>query len=100
MDIEIGDHPALDELVSDEVAGERDPLLLGHLTRDRELDLTGKLRVFAHLNRLDVIPEFFAVAPFLGAPSGSITKLCTTPALFEKSWLRPSRSSCSRSAER
>jgi len=34
------------------------------------------------------------------APSGSITSLWTTPALFEKSWLRPSRSSCSRSAER
>src|SRR3546814_16934746 len=66
MDIEVGDHAALDEPVSDEVAGQLDPLLLGHLPRDRELDFASKLGILADLRSLDVVPEFFAVAPLLG----------------------------------
>ena len=63
MDIEIGDHPALDELGLHEVAGQFDALLPGHLARDRELDFAGELGILANLHRLDIIPELFSISP-------------------------------------
>lgn len=60
--VEIGDHPAIDKLALDEVAGELDPLFLRHFARDGELDLAGKLRVDPDLRRLDLVPQLFAVA--------------------------------------
>ena len=66
MHIEIGDHAAIDELVAHEVAGQLDALLLGHLARDRELDLARKLRVDPLLGRLDLVPQLFAVGEMLG----------------------------------
>ncbi len=65
MDIEVGDHAALDKLGADKVAGKLNTLLLGHLARDGEFDFAGKLRILADLDRFDVIPELFTVAPFL-----------------------------------
>src|SRR3546814_17573813 len=44
MDIEVGDHAALDEPVSDEVAGQLDPLPLGHLPRATETSFASTLR--------------------------------------------------------
>ena len=100
MDIEIGDHAAFDELARDEVSGELDALFLRHFARDCELDLACELRILALLARLDLVPQRLAVGQRSGAPSGSITSEWTTPALFEKSWARSSRSSLSREAER
>ena len=65
MHIEIGDHAPIHELGLHEVAGQFDALSLRHLARDGELDLAGKLRVLADLERLDLVPEPFAVAPCL-----------------------------------
>ena len=48
-----------------EVAGQLDALRLRHLARNGEFDLAGKLRVLAHLERLDIVPQPFAVAPGL-----------------------------------
>ena len=48
-----------------EVAGEFDALRLTHLARDGEFDLAGKLGVLADFERLDIVPEPFAVAPRL-----------------------------------
>ena len=67
MHIEIGDHALIDELRLHEVAGEFDALGLRHLARKGELDLAGKLGVLADLERLDIVPEPFAVAPLLRA---------------------------------
>ena len=100
MHIEVGDHASVDEFAPNEVAGEFDALSLCHLARNGELDLAGKLGVLADLERLDIVPEPLAVAPASGAFSGSITSEWTTPRLPEKSWLRSSRSSRSREAER
>ena len=65
MHIEIGDHALIDELRLREVAGEFDALRLRHLARNGEFDLAGKLGVLADLERLDIVPEPFAVAPCL-----------------------------------
>ena len=65
MHIEIGDHALIDELRLHEVAGEFDALGLRHLARNGELDLAGKLGVLPDLERLDIVPEPFAVAPCL-----------------------------------
>ena len=65
MHIEIGDHAPIDEFGPNEVAGEFDALCLRHLARDGEFDLAGKLGVFADFERLDIVPQPFAVAPCL-----------------------------------
>ena len=65
MHIEIGDHAPIDEFGLHEVAGEFDALRLRHLARDGELDLAGKLGVLPDLERFDIVPEPFAVAPRL-----------------------------------
>jgi hypothetical protein len=65
MHVEIGDHAPIDELAPNEVAGELDPLGLGHLARKGEFDLAGQLRVLADLERLDIVPQPLAVAPLL-----------------------------------
>ena len=65
MHIEIGDHAPLDEFAPHKVAGELDALCLRHLARDGEFDLAGKLRIFPDFERLDIVPEPFAVAPGL-----------------------------------
>ena len=65
MHIEIGDHALIDELGPNEVAGEFDALAFTHLARDGEFDLAGKLGVLADFERLDIVPEPFAVAPRL-----------------------------------
>ena len=46
MDIEVGDHTALDKFSLHKVASQVDALLLGQLTRNREFDFARKLRVF------------------------------------------------------
>ena len=65
MHIEIGDHAPIHELGLHEVAGQFDALGLGHLARDGEFDLAGKLRVLSDLEGFDIVPEPFAVAPRL-----------------------------------
>src|SRR3546814_19891508 len=66
----IGDQAAFDELTLDELARERDPLLVRHLARDGELDLAGELRILALLDRLDLVPQRFAVVQTLGRVLG------------------------------
>ena len=66
MHIEVGDHALIDEFRLHKVAGEFDALRLRHLARKGELHLAGKLRVLPDLERLDIVPEPFAVAPCLG----------------------------------
>ena len=66
MHIEIGDHAPIDEFAPSKVAGELDALCLRHLARDGEFDLAGKLGIFPDFERLDIVPEPFAVAPRLG----------------------------------
>ena len=65
MHIEIGDHASIHEFAPSEVAGQFDALRLTHLARDGEFDLAGKLGVLADLERLDIVPEPFTVAPCL-----------------------------------
>ena len=63
MHIEIGDHAPVDELAPHEVARQFDALRLAQFARKRELHLAGKLRILADLERLDIVPQPFAVAP-------------------------------------
>jgi hypothetical protein len=100
MDIEIGDHAAIDKLALDKVAGQLDAIRLDHLAGNGELDLTGQLCVLAQFRRLDIVPQLLAVFPLLGRAVRQHDSLCTTPLLLEKSWCRSSRSSRSREAER
>ena len=73
------------------------PSRLRHLARDGELDLAGELRILADLERLDIVPEPFAVAPCLRRASPAASpRNGRRRALSEKSWLRSSRSSRSR----
>ena len=65
MHIEIGDHAPIDELGPHEVAGEFNALRLRQLARKGEFDLAGKLGVLADFERLDIVPQPFAVAPCL-----------------------------------
>ena len=65
MHIEIGDHAPIDEFGPNEVAGQFDALRLAHLARDGEFDLAGQLGILADFERLDIVPEPFAVAPCL-----------------------------------
>jgi hypothetical protein len=100
MHIQVGDHALIDKLGLREVAGQLDALRLRHLARNGELHLAGKLGVLPDLERLDIVPEPFAVAPCSGAFSGSMTSEWTTPRLLEKSCTRSMRSSRIREAER
>ena len=65
MHIEIGDHAPIHEFGLREVAGQFDALCLRHLARNGEFDLAGKLGILADFERLDIVPEPFAVAPCL-----------------------------------
>ena len=57
--------PLINEFGLHEVADEFDALALRHLARDGEFDLAGKLGILSDLERLDIIPEPFPVAPCL-----------------------------------
>ena len=46
VDIEVGDHPALDKFLADKITGQVDALLLTQFARNREFDFARKLRVF------------------------------------------------------
>jgi len=61
VDVEIGDHAAIDELGLDEVARQVDRLRLGHLARQGEFQLARELCVAAELEGFDLIPEAFPV---------------------------------------
>ena len=63
MHVEIGDHAQTYKLRLREVASQFDALSLRHLARNGELDLAGKLGVLADFERLDIVPQPFAVAP-------------------------------------
>ena len=65
MHIEVGDHALIDEFGLHEVAGEFDALRLRHLARKGEFHLAGELCVLPDLERLDIVPKPFAVAPRL-----------------------------------
>src|SRR3546814_355270 len=66
MDIEIGDHAAIDKLGLDEVTGKLDALCLRYLARNGKLDLACKLRVLTHFDRLDRVPQSFAIREAFG----------------------------------
>jgi len=61
MHVHVRDHAAIDKLLFHKVLRELDPLLLVHLARNRELHLTGKLRVLALLACLHLVPQGRAV---------------------------------------
>jgi len=65
MHVEIGDHAPIDEFAPSEVAGEVNALRLTHLAWDGEFDLARKLGIFPDFERLDIVPEPFAVDPRL-----------------------------------
>jgi hypothetical protein len=65
MHIEIGDHAPIHEFTPSEVTGEFNALCLRHLARDGEFDLAGELGVLADFERLDIVPQPFAIAPYL-----------------------------------
>ena len=65
--IEIGDHAAVDELPFDKVARQFDALCPCQLAGDGELDLAGKLGIFALLGRLDRIPKTLALPKLFGS---------------------------------
>jgi hypothetical protein len=99
MHIEVRDHAAITNCSFTKSRASATPCF-SFISRDRELHLAGKLRVLALLARLHLVPQVSRSFKRSGAPSGNITSEWTTPALFEKSWSRPSRSSCSSDAER
>ena len=70
MDVDVGDHPAIDEFALDEIARQRDALLLRHLARNGEFDLARELRIFALLSRLDLVPKGRAIGQALGRTFG------------------------------
>jgi hypothetical protein len=65
MHVEIGDHAQTYELRPREVAGEFNALRLRQFARNGEFHFAGKLGVLADFERLDIVPEPFAVAPCL-----------------------------------
>jgi hypothetical protein len=65
MHIEVGDHALIDKLPCHEIASQFDALALCHLARNGELHLAAKLGVLPFLERFDIVPELFAVGPFL-----------------------------------
>ena len=66
MHIEVRDHALIDKFCLHEVAGKLDALRPCHLAGDGKFHLTSKLGVLADLERLDIVPEPFAVAKMLG----------------------------------
>ena len=69
MHIEIGDHAPIDEFAPERSRGRVRCPAPPHLARDGEFDLAGKLGVLADFERLDIVPQPFAVAPCLAAHS-------------------------------
>jgi hypothetical protein len=65
MQVEIGDHPAIDERALDEVARQPDALGLVQLARNRKLDLARQLGILAQLGCLNRIPQLFPIVPRL-----------------------------------
>ena len=66
MHVEVGDHSSIDKLLGDEVARQRDALLLIQLARDGELDLARQLRVDPLLGGLDRVPQRRSIRKSLG----------------------------------
>jgi len=66
MHIEIGDHAPVHEFAPSEVAGQFDALSLRQFARNGEFHFAGKLGVLADFERLDIVPEPFAVLPHSG----------------------------------
>ena len=66
MHVEIGDHAQTYELRPRKVAGEFNALRLRQLARNGEFHFAGKLSVLADFERLDIVPEPFAVLPHSG----------------------------------
>ncbi len=66
MHIEIGDHAKIYELRPREVAGEFNALRLRQFARNGEFHFASKLGVLADFERLDIVPEPFAVLPHSG----------------------------------
>ena len=66
MHVEVRDHPTGDKLISDKVPRELYPIGLVELTRNGELDLTGKLGITALLAGFDRIPELLAIMELVG----------------------------------
>jgi hypothetical protein len=97
MHIEVRDHAAIHKFLFTKSRASATPCSCDHLARNRELHLAGKLRVLALLAGLDLVPQGFAIVQTLRCAFRQHHSEWTTPALFEKSWSRPSRSSCSRS---
>ena len=57
MHVQVRHHPAIDELLAHEIPRQPDAVCLRHLARNRELHLTGKLRIATHLNPLHLVPQ-------------------------------------------
>ena len=100
MHVEIGDHAPVDEFCPHEVASELDSLSFGHLAGKREFDLAGQLGIFPDFERLDIVPQAFAVAPRLRGVLRQQHLGMDDATLPEKSWLRSSRASRNRVPER
>ena len=64
MHIEIGHHAPIDELPLHKIPRQLDAIGLAHLAGNGELDLAGELRVLAHFDRFDIVPQLRPVAPF------------------------------------
>jgi hypothetical protein len=89
MHIEVRDHAAIDKLLFDEIAGERDALFL---FISRGIENSTSRASCASLRFSPASTSFHRVSRSFkrsGAPSGSMISEWTTPALFEKSWSRP-----------
>jgi hypothetical protein len=100
MHIEIGDHAPVHEFAPSEVAGQFDACA-SLISRGRA-NSTSRAS-WASLRISNASTSFQSRSRSLhasGAFSGSITSEWTTPRFLEKSWLRSSRSSRSRDAER
>ena len=66
VNVEVGDHAAIDHLALDKVAGQLDALRLVHLAGNGELDFAGELGVLTLLAGLDRVPKGGAVRQVLG----------------------------------
>ena len=78
--VEVRHYPAVNELPLDEITRERDTLLAGQLAPDRELDLTGQLRVLALLDPLHLVPQRGAMGKRALGMAGA-TSVSGTPRL-------------------
>jgi hypothetical protein len=100
MHVEVGDHPALHELLFHEIASEAYALLLVHLARNRELHLTRQLRVLALLSCLHLVPQRRAIRQPLRCVLRQQHLGVDDASLVGEVVARPSRASCSSDAER